>query len=249
MKCIILCAGYGTRLYPLTLDKPKAFLEIGNKTMLDCIISKIEPIDEIKDVFIVSTDKFYMQFVWWLKNYAGKKNIEIINDGTSTNETRLGGIGDLFLAIEGKKIDDDILVIAGDNLFEFQLRAFIDFFNEKKGIAVALYDVKSLKEAKKFGVVALNSSFKIIDFEEKPESPKSTLISTACYIFRKEDLQGIRDYMKTENNKDGPGYLIKHFYPLKDVYGFVFSEPWFDIGSIEQYNAVREIYGKKIQKE
>ena len=244
MKCIILCAGYGTRLYPLTIDKPKPLLDIDGRTMLDHIIDRIEQVQEIDSLFIATNDKFYMQFVWWLNNYKGRKKIEIINDGTSTNETRIGGIGDLALVIESKGIDDDILVIAGDNLFFFDMKRFIDFFNEKKGIAVALYDVKSLDEAKRFGVVALDSSLRIIDFEEKPEAPKSTLISTACYIFRKEDLQGIRDYMKTGNNKDGPGFLIKHFYPEKGVYGFVFSEPWFDIGSIEQYNTVRGICGK-----
>lgn len=245
MKCIILCAGYGTRLYPLTIDKPKPLLDIDGKTLLDHIIDKIELIQEIDEIFIVANEKFYLQFIWWLNHYKGRKKIEIINDGTSANESRLGGIGDLALAIESKNIDDDIFAIAGDNLFFFDVKRFIDFFNDKKGIAVALYDVKSLDEAKKFGVVALDSSLKIIDFEEKPEAPKSTLISTACYIFRKEDLQGIKDYMKTSNNKDGPGFLIKHFYPKKDVYGFVFNEPWFDIGSIEQYNAVRKMYGGK----
>ena len=246
MKCIILCAAYGTRRYPLTLNKPKALLDIDGRTLLDHIIDEIEHVKEIDGVFIVTNDRFYMQFVWWLNHYKGGKKAEIINDSTSTNETRIGGIGDLALAIESKNIDDDILVIAGDNLFFFDAKRFVDFFNEKKSIAVALYDVKSLEEAKKFGVVALDSSLKIIDFEEKPEVPKSTLISTACYIFRKKDLQDIRDYMKTSNNKDGPGFLIKHLYPLKDAYGFVFNEPWFDIGSIEQYNAVREVYGGRI---
>jgi len=147
MKCIILCAGYGTRLYPLTIDKPKPLLDIDGRTMLDHIIDRIEQVQEIDSLFIATNDKFYMQFVWWLNNYKGRKKIEIINDGTSTNETRIGGIGDLALVIESKGIDDDILVIAGDNLFFFDMKRFIDFFNEKKGIAVALYDVKSLDEA------------------------------------------------------------------------------------------------------
>ena len=237
MKCVILCAGYATRLYPLTLNKPKALLEIRGKPLLTDIVERI--LNEIEKIYIVSNDKFYYNFVWWLENLKSefKEKIEIINDETSTNENRLGGIGDLNFVIESKQIDDDILVILGDNYFNFNLDNFINFFKKVGGTVLGVVSLDK-EQAKSFGVVEIADD-KISSFEEKPENPKSNLVSTGLYIFTKEDLKEIKEYMKTNLNKDGPGYLIKYFVGIKNVYAYKFDGWWIDIGSIEEYEKIK----------
>jgi len=237
MKGVILCAGYATRLYPLTLNKPKALLEIRGKPLLTDIVERIP--NEIEKIYIVSNDKFYYSFVWWLENLKSefKEKIEIINDETSTNENRLGGIGDLNFVIESKQIDDDILVILGDNYFNFNLDNFINFFKKVGGTVLGVVSLDK-EQAKSFGVVEIADD-KISSFEEKPENPKSNLVSTGLYIFTKEDLKEIKEYMKTNLNKDGPGYLIKYFVGIKNVYAYKFDGWWIDIGSIEEYEKIK----------
>ena len=241
MKAIILCSGYATRLYPLTLEKPKSLLDVKGRPILDYIAKKIDEVDEVDSVYIITTDKFYMNFVYWYeqkkKNF--KKQFKIINDNTTTNETRLGGIGDLSLVIEKENINDDILVVLGDNLFDFDLKKIVDAFNNTKKTTIGVIDVGDVNEAKKFGIVETKDS-KIVSFEEKPQEPKATLASVGIYIYSKEDLKKIRDYMKTDKSKDGPGYLVKDFVSSQDVYAFTLDGRWFDIGSIETYNKVKE---------
>lgn len=234
MKAIVLCAGYSTRLHPLTLNQPKPLLKVAGKPMLEHIMFRIEEVDDVDEIFIVTNDKFYQHFLHWLKNYKSNKKINIINDGTKTNESRLGAVGDIHFVVKNKNIDDDILIIAGDNLFEFSLDHMNIFFNEKKSPVVALYDVKDKELAKKYGIVALDEKEKIIGFEEKPLEPKSTLASTACYIFSKKDLEELEKIISQGKKPDNLGDFIKFLSERTHVYGFVFSEAWFDIGSKEQ---------------
>ena len=192
MKAIVLCAGYATRLYPLTLDKPKSLLEISEKPLLNYIIEKIEKIPDIDEIFVVANDKFHKQFLDWLNDYENNftKKINIINDGTTSNENRLGGVGDLDLTIRKEKINEDLLVVLGDNLFDFDLNSMISFFNKINGITVGIYDLKDWEQAKNFGVFEVKNN-KLISFEEKPQNPKSTIISTGVYLFPKKDLKKI----------------------------------------------------------
>ncbi|MEK6918161.1 MAG: nucleotidyltransferase family protein [Nanoarchaeota archaeon] len=238
MKCVILCGGYATRLYPMTLTKPKALLEVDKKPLVNHIIESIP--DEIKEIYIVTNDKFYNDFVWWLQKQPFKDRVEILNDGTNTNETSLGGIGDLWFAINEKEINEDILVILGDNYFNFYLDEVIDFFNKFKKCVVALFDVKSLEEAKKFGVIEVENN-KVVSFEEKPGNPKSTLISTGIYVFSKEEIVKIGKYIESHKPKDGPGFLVKDFSEKDEVYGILLKGFWFDIGDIKTYNEVNGI--------
>ena len=235
MITIILAAGYGTRLYPLTKDKPKSLLQIGGKPIINYITNQLQ-----NKIYIVTNQKFYDQFIEWAKTQ--NKDIEIINDNTTSNETRLGGIGDLYFTIKLKNINDDILVLGGDNVFDFKIKDFIEFFKQKQAPVIALYDVQDLELAKLYGIVELDKNRKIISFEEKPKNPKSTLASTCFYVFPKEFIKEIYKYMQTSNNKDGPGYLIKHFYTKQPIYGFVFKGNWFDIGNLEQYKKANEIF-------
>lgn len=238
MIAIILAAGYATRLYPLTKNKAKPLLEVGGKPAVEHTRKKIEPFAD--RIVIVTNNKFYRDFL----KYAEGKNIEVLNDLTTSNENRLGGIGDLHYAIEKLNLDDDLFVIAGDNLFEFSVKDFINFFKQKQSAVIALKDIIDFEEARLFGTASINEKNKIISFGEKLKHATSGLIATACYIFPKEYTGYIKNYMNTDNNKDGPGFLIKHFYPKKAIYGFVFSEDWFDIGSLEGYERAKKKYNK-----
>lgn len=250
MKTLILAAGYAVRLQQLTLNNPKPLLEVGGKKIMDRIIGKLLNIREIDEIYIVTNQKFYQNFSEWLKSCGYKKKITLINDGTISNETRLGAIRDMDLAIREKAIDDNLLVIAGDNLFELDMRDFMDFAVFKKdGITIALYDVKDLEAAKRYGVLSIDKSNRVVEFEEKPPVPKSTLVSTGIYYFPKGLVPQIGIYLKKEDMKnDAPGYYIKWLSVNSRVYGFPFSQKWYDIGDIESYKKADEEYKEKESK-
>lgn len=250
MKALILAAGYAVRLQPLTLNTPKPLLEVGGKKILDRIINKVLPIKELDEIYVVTNRKFHRNFVEWLKGTAYRKNISLVDDGTLTNETRLGAIRDMELVIKEKSVNEGLLVIAGDNLFEMDIRAFMGFAAQKKdGVSVALYDVRSLEAAKKYGVVSIDKTGRVTELEEKPPSPKSTLISTGIYYFPKERVGQINKYLEAEGTKnDAPGYYIKWLTVNSEVYGFPFSQKWYDIGDIDSYKKADEEYKKKESK-
>lgn len=235
MKAIILCAGYATRLYPLTKNIPKPLLPIGDRPIIEYLLKKIENIKEIDEVFVVTNDRFYPNFVSWKDNFKSSKKIKIINDNTSSNEDRLGGLGDLNYVLELEKIDEDIFVSAGDTFFDFDLNYFVNFFKEKNVNCIGLYDLDNLENAKNFGILSLDNKKRIVSYVEKPKNPESSLISTAMYFYTKSEIGKIKEYMKTNGNKDGPGYLIPYFLKSQEVYGYVFEGNWIDIGSKESY--------------
>ncbi len=244
MKAIILAAGYATRLYPLTLNKPKPLLDIGGKPLVERIIEKINEIQEITDIYIVTNNKFYAPFLTWNSQYKSKKNCLIINDNTLSNNERLGAIGDINFVINKEKIAEDVLIIAGDNLFEDSLLNLVDFFNKKKSSIVAVQDLKDKSLlAKKFGTVVVDENFKIIDFQEKPEKPKSSLASTAIYLFRKNDLLELKQYVNQKETLDNTGDFIKYLSSKKNIYVFILEKKWYDIGGIEELKEADMRYG------
>ena len=222
MEALILAAGYATRLYPLTIDKPKPLLEINKKPMIESILDKINSVKDIEMVFIITNHCFYEAFKFWLNNYIYSKKIILINDGSVNNEDRLGAVGDIDFVIKHQKINDDLLVIAGDNLFGFSLKKFVDFFYSKNTSIVAFHDLKNPDKVKgKYGVGILKET-KVINFEEKPLFPQSALASTACYIFKKEDLIHIHSLIKNQK-ADAPGNLIKYLTEVSEVHVFIFD--------------------------
>lgn len=234
MTTIILAAGYGTRLYPLTLDKPKALLEVGNKTILDRLFEEIAHIKEANRVYIVTNEKFYKSFEDWKEKSTYPLKIEVINDETKSNETRLGAIGDISLAMNKKNITGDVLITGSDNLFEFELRDFTKFGLLKKPFSsIALFDVKDKVLAKKYGICSLDKNGRVVDFTEKPESPASTLAATALYFIPGEKTAKISAYMKIGLSKDAPGNLMKWLSEVDKLFGYVTEEKWHDIGDKE----------------
>lgn len=247
MKALILAAGYAVRLAQLTANTPKPFLPVGGKKIIDRILGKVTGEGGIGSVVIVTNGKFFGKFEEWLGDSSYKGKVHLINDRTLTNETRLGAIKDMELAIKEGAIDDDLLVVAGDNLFDFDLGAFLEFARSKGDVvSIAVYDVKDPASAKNFGVLSLAKDGRVIDFEEKPEKPKSTLISTGIYYFPKNKLSLIKKYVTIQDKKlDAPGNYIGWAAKNDKVYGFAFSEDWYDIGSVESYRKADLDYTKK----
>ncbi|MBL7068305.1 MAG: nucleotidyltransferase family protein [Candidatus Omnitrophica bacterium] len=245
MKALILAAGYGTRLYPLTLNRPKPLLKVGSKTITDRLAEKLEKAHEIDEIFIVTNEKFTPNFEEWAEKSSYKKPIYIINDRTLTNETRLGAIGDIDLVIREKSVKDDLLILGGDNLFEFNLSDFILFFRSKKGAALALRDVGDLNEAKKYGVVDIDENEKVLEFAEKPKKPKSTLAAMCLYLFPKDTLHLVKRYLASGGNKDAPGYYLSWLSENIPVYGYKVKGEWFDIGDKRLLKLADELYSKK----
>jgi glucose-1-phosphate thymidylyltransferase len=230
MKGLILAAGYGTRLYPLTLDRPKPLVKVGGKTILERLLRKLEEIGSCDEVYIVTNDRFHDMLVRWVRDRSFSVGLKVINDLTRSNEDRLGAIGDINLVLEKEKPKDDILIIAGDNLFEFGIEDFVNFSRDRGKFSVALYDVKDRKRAQRYGIVLLDSNNKVSEFQEKPSEPKSTLASTGIYYMPESILPMMKEYMKTDLVKDAPGNFVKWVSENDGVYGYVFTEGWYDIG-------------------
>jgi len=246
MVAIILAAGYGTRLYPLTINKPKALLEVGGKTILDRLAEDLERITECSKAIIVTNEKFHKSFEEWAKSAKYSFEIEVINDLTKSNETRLGAIGDISLVLEKEKPDSDLLITGSDNLFELDLADFVKTGREKRPFSlIALFDIKDKTLATKYGICSLDKDGKVIDFEEKPKEPKSTLAATALYFVPKEKVARIYDYMKTDLPKDAPGNLMKWFAREDKLFGYVSEKVWYDIGDINSLKKADEEFNEK----
>ena len=244
MKGLILAAGYATRLYPLTKDKAKPLLPVGGKTMIDRVLDKILAVGEVDTVFVVTNQKFSEQFAGWADSGKRQVPVRVINDKTLSNDDRLGAIGDIGLSITEGGIADDLLVVAGDNLFDLDLREFVRFAREKDPYpSIAVYDVKDKEQASLYGVLALDDDARVVSFEEKPKNPKSTLASTCIYYFPKAKLDLVGKYLNTSGKKDAPGNYIKWLAENEGVYAYAFSEAWYDIGSRASYEEVKKIYG------
>jgi glucose-1-phosphate thymidylyltransferase len=246
MNVLILAAGYATRLYPLTEKKAKPLLEVAGKPMMEWVIDHLATIEGLKKVFVVTNEKFAEDFRTWAANYNEshpKLSFEIINDGSTSDANKLGAIGDINLVINrGNLAEDDLIVVAGDNLFSESLEDFGRFCREKNQPVLALYDVGSLTEAKKYGVVATDSAGVITSFEEKPADPKSTLIGIALYFYPKEIVSTIPTYLAAGNNPDQPGRFVQWLYQRTPVQTWKVPGTWFDVGSKETLEEANRIF-------
>jgi glucose-1-phosphate thymidylyltransferase len=252
MKALLLCAGYATRLYHLTKSTPKHLLEVGGKPIVEHVLEKVERVDAIDLIYLVTNEKFFYAFLEWAKNYAtnnpSAKKIIVINDRTRSNENRLGALGDIQFAIVKKHINDDLLLIAADNLFGFSLKDMHHAFKRYGKTTIALFDVKDKKLAAQYGVVEVNNN-KLVHFVEKPLEPKSTLISTGIYMIPKKDLPQFETYLTEGNSPDKIGSYFEWLHRKEDIYCFTTEEKWYDIGTLEQLEEARKHYTKKDEVE
>ena len=231
MKAIVLAAGYATRLRPLTDTWAKELLPVGGKPILSSIVESIGTVAEVDEVHVVTNTRKAPAFVEWAKN----RDVTVHDDGTSTNEDRLGAIGDMQFVIERAGIHDDLLVIAGDNLFEFELTEFVRYWAAKgTASAIAVRDVGTRELAQRYGIVELAEDGRVLDFVEKPEDPPSTLAATATYLYHRAHVPLVRRYLDEGNPPDQPGRLVAWLHRREPVYGWTFDAGWYDIGDQEQ---------------
>lgn len=242
MECILLAAGYATRLYPLTENKPKALLKLGSKTILDMVAEKIEKVEDINHIYIVTNHRFAEQFSDWAKEYKGKKKVEVLDDGTTNNDNRLGAIGDIEFVIGQKNIDDELFVLASDNIFDFELTDMMDLFRSKDGDVIAAHYIEDKNVLKAMGVVKLEEGGKVTEFVEKPAEPQSNYGALPFYIYRKSTVPMIDKYLKDGNNPDAPGYFVGWLVDRADVYAYQFDVMAIDIGTPESYYEAQKLF-------
>lgn len=225
MKALILAAGYATRLRPLTDSIPKQLLPVGGRPIVDWILDRIEE-TSAEEIHLVTNARFADDFVRW----AGDKDVVVHNDGTTSNEDRLGAIGDIQFA----DLDDDLLVIAGDNLFDYSLADYEVYWRERGGSCIAVLDVGDPGLAKKYGVVDVGENDRVTAFVEKPVDPPTTLCATATYLYTREHANLIATYLAEGNPPDQPGNYVAWLHTRAPVYAYRFEGDWFDIGDRDQ---------------
>jgi glucose-1-phosphate thymidylyltransferase len=231
VKAVLLAAGYATRLRPLTDRLPKQLLPVGGRPILDWILDKVRELEEVDQVHLVTNSHYVEQFEAW----AGPHGVAVHDDGTRTNEDRLGAVGDLRLTIERAGIDDDLLVLAGDNLFEFGLAGLVAFARSRgTASALAVYDCGDLELAREMGIVELDGTGRVVHFVEKPKEPPSTLASTATYVFPREHVPLVERYLGQGNPPDNIGSFLGWLSGERPVYGYRFEGRWYDIGNRAQ---------------
>ena len=237
MKAVILAGGYARRMWPLTKNRPKHLLPVAGRPMLDYVMDSLESIPDLEEIFLSTNMRFQGQFKKYLDGVNTKKKLRLFIEDTRSEEEKLGSVGALGYLIRESGLDDDLLVIGGDNIFGFEMTDFIEYFYSKKANTIALYDLGNREKARLYGVVHIDDDNRIIDFHEKPADPQSTLVSTACYAFTRKGVRSILRYLEEGNDPDKMGHFIEWLYRHDDVYGFVFTGVWFDIGSLESYEA------------
>jgi len=250
MKALILAAGYATRLYPLTREYPKPLLEIKGRPVIDYLVDKLGEVSGIDEICVVTNNKFIRTFQKWVKSVKSPKKITLINDLTKSNQDRLGAIGDINFVIEKLKLRDDLLVVGGDNLFSSSLQGFLGSCAKRKPAAgLGLYRLKRKRDARRYGVVKLDTRKKVTSFQEKPKKPQSFLAAMCLYYIPKDYLGLIKEYIQNKKIKtgaagkiDATGSYIAWLKDKVDVYGYIFGGAWFDIGDYNYLNAAKKSF-------
>ncbi|WP_049987615.1 sugar phosphate nucleotidyltransferase [Halobellus rufus] len=233
MKAVVLAGGYATRMWPITKHRPKMFLPVGEGTVIDVIFEDLEADDRIDEVFVSTNERFAETFETFLADAPYEKPTLSVEETVEEDE-KFGVVGALAQLIDREGVEDDLVVIAGDNLLSFDVAEFVDFFESKGTACLAAYDVGSRERAKSYGLVQLDGD-RVVDFQEKPDDPQSTLVSIACYAFPAATLPDFETYLADGNNPDEPGWFMQWLQERGDVHAFTFDGAWFDIGTPESY--------------
>ncbi len=244
MKNIVIAAGYATRLGELTRDFPKPLLKIGDNTILGRMLDDIDAIPEIDEHIIITNHKFGPIFEEWAANQHYTKPITIVDDGTETNETRLGAVCDLLFAMEKLGIDDDILVVAADNLLFFSFKEFVDFAKSKGTSCIMCHEQPSVEKLQRTGVIVVDDSWRVLNMEEKPAEPKSHWAVPPFYIYMKHDFDLVRGSVANGCGKDAPGNLAHYMVEQTAMHAWQMTAGRFDIGSLDTYHEACEKFGK-----
>lgn len=246
MKLLILAAGYATRLRPLTDHTAKPLLPVAGRPMIDHVVEKFDRSPVIDAIYVVTNDRYAGDFEAWAdrsmsgERFAGRP-VRVFNDGTRSNDDRLGAIGDIGFVMEQAQLDDDLIVVAGDNLFSGALDGYVKDA-QQKGVLVGVYDVGDLQEIRKYNNLGLDPDGRISFFEEKPEKPISTITAIALYHYPRSVLPLIRSYLRDGNNPDQPGRLVQWLYPRVPCFTYRIEGTWLDIGSRETYDEAQRIF-------
>ena len=243
MKAIILAAGYATRMYPLTLNRPKALLTLNGRAIIDYIVEQINGLSAADEIIVVTNHKFYENFRVWTKDVRSKIPISLLNDGSTDENNRLGAIGDIIFTLNEKKIDDDLLIIAGDNYSTYPLIEQYGLFTEKQSDIICAKKLADRNLLKRFAVAELDSSGRVVNLVEKPDNPQSDYGVFATYFYKKETLPLFAEYKKSGQNTDAPGYFIEWLHKKKDIYAYIMNGDCYDIGTIEAYDEMKKLLG------
>jgi glucose-1-phosphate thymidylyltransferase len=249
MKALILAAGYATRLRPLTDEIPKMLLPLADRPMLDYLVDRLREVDELAAIHLVTNARFADAFRDW-----APEDVAVHDDGTTSNEDRLGAIGDIAFAIERGELEgEDLLIVAGDNLIGYSLSDFVAFWRQKDGSAIAVREIADRELLKQYGVVELGEDDRIVGLEEKPAHPKSDLAATAAYVYRAEHLALLPHYLEARNPPDAPGNYMVWLHTREPVYAYRADGDWHDIGDFAQLleadNMMRQRAGLPIRAE
>ena len=244
MKTIVIAAGYATRLGELTRNFPKPLLQIGTSTILGRMLDDIDRIPEIDGHIIVTNHKFAAIFEQWKAGLHYTKPVTIIDDGTSTNETRLGAVCDLLLAIDKLKLDDDLLVVAADNILEFSFQGFVDFARAKGTSCIMCHEQPSIEKLQRTGVIEIDDQMRVLNMEEKPQVPKSHWAVPPFYIYLRKDLDLVRHSVENGCGKDAPGNLAHYMAEHTTLHAWPMPGPRFDIGSLDTYEEAKRKYAE-----
>ena len=235
MKTIVIAAGYATRLGELTKNFPKPLLKIGDKTILGRLLDDIDPIADIDEHIVITNHRFAPIFEEWAKEQHYRKPIRIVDDGTSTNETRLGAVGDLLFAMEQLALDDDLLVVAADNLLFFHFQSFVNFAKEKQTSCIMYHEQPSIEKLQRTGVVVLDENNRVLEMAEKPQQPKTHHAVPPFYIYLRKDFDLIRHCLENGCGNDAPGNLAHYLVDHTNMHAWPMDGGRFDIGSLDTY--------------
>ena len=246
MKCLILAAGYATRLYPLTENFPKPLLRVGEKSILDWLVDDLVETTDIDEFVVISNHKFARHFADWKngKEKVRPYEITVIDDGTSTNETRLGAVRDIQLAVETLHLSDDLLVMAGDNVLDFSLSAFVSFAKEKKTSCVMCHEENELKKQQKTAIITVDRDDLITSYEEKPKEPKGNLAVPPFYCYRSADVKRIPEALEGGCGYDAPGSFAAWLSKRTPMHAFRMPGKRYDIGDINSYEHVKRVFSE-----
>lgn len=242
MKTIVIAAGYATRLGELTRNFPKPLLKVGQTTILDRMLSDIDSIPDIDEHIVVTNHKFAPIFRQWAAEADYTKPITIIDDGTETNDTRLGAVCDLLLAIRLQHVEDDLLVVAADNILYFSFKEFVDFFKEKHTSCIMCHEQTDVEKLRRTGVIEVDGEMRVLNMEEKPQTPKSHWAVPPFYIYRKDDLDLVRHSVEHGCGKDAPGNLAHYMAQQTTLHAWPMTAGRFDIGSLDTYYEAQRLF-------